>query len=972
MQNLLASKLTKKSRWFALTLAGVFAALTAASCSVDKGKYTFDDDAYANAMHGGGKSSGGQGNPSGGGDPEGGTGNTNTNGGMNSGGEAGDANPGGGAPNTDCTPGEFNCTPDGHLQTCKAGTPPAFDAGKACGGDGLCSASRGTCLKCAPGEFQCASNVLQQCNILGSEFEDTATCDSKTACVASGQKGYCVRCKAGQNSCEATEVHILASPDDKAVYDSNHLVTCNVDGSGTDTTATCVADSPICDPDKKCLSCQPNAIFCDGNSVARCNATGTSWSNTYCMSGTTCDATAGKCVPEQGCAAGTFQCTGSTLSYCVHGKFTSIDTCDNGMICDAQNGRCQKCAVNGSTCTNGNSAVQYCDYNSQQATPYIQASCLQGTCTQSGNNASCAYCQPGAITCYDGSPSYATCSAAAGLQYLNCPKDAQGNQTVCSTALQKCVTCVPGRATCNAGILKTCNPDGNSYTTKDCQNAGMQCDQGRAQCTAGQVGNTYCTPEGDSMRVGFDKNHQLVGTLIEKCGLNQCNGDGTCRPKRCVLGQITCSGADVYACTTDSDRRERTGMHCSSAARCQDGFGCVKVLGLAAGDAHTCAIVAGADATEGDSGYAMCWGANESGQLGDGSPLFADSKEPRQVLVGNKPGQAPTLANYFSAVSAGKNFTCADIAAGDGTFVVCWGSNAKGQLGVAIEDPGPFNGPFDGVKSNPGDNEKPLDLHGVTCGSEFACALGPNGGAWCWGANEDGQLGNGNTTASNAPALIDGHSFTQITAGGHHVCGVKADNTVWCWGDGALGQLGNTTKKDALTPTLVGKVSAVADRPMALGNDFSLALGTKAFKNPFAWGTNTFGQLADDSTDDTATPVSLTGLLTADFLNSNTIYSGATAEHACARLGDRLFCWGANVFGEVGDGTTDDRTHPVQVLDAKTDATKLAPGDHSVAVGGRHTCALTAKGDVMCWGANHRYQLGSAALSPQVRPIKGY
>jgi alpha-tubulin suppressor-like RCC1 family protein len=349
------------------------------------------------------------------------------------------------------------------------------------------------------------------------------------------------------------------------------------------------------------------------------------------------------------------------------------------------------------------------------------------------------------------------------------------------------------------------------------------------------------------------------------------------------------------------------------------------------------------------------------------------------VLVGppNSPGgsnSSPLLSNYFTGVCAGKNFSCAELSVPDATetsFVACWGSNEKGQLGVGLDDAGPFNGPFAGVTNDP-KTDKGLDLRGVTCGSEFACALGPDGAAWCWGANESGQLGTGASgDPSTAPVMIADGAFTQITAGAHHVCAVKADNTVWCWGANDAGQLGLGTKKAVAVPTLLGKLAVMADRPLALGNDFSLALGSKTSTNPFAWGANTFGQLGNETTDDASAPGALSGLLTKDLL-TGTLYSGATAEHACARLGDRLFCWGANVFGEVGDASTEDRASPVQIFDAKTDATKLAPGAHSVAVGGRHTCALTAKGDVMCWGGNHRYQLGSAAITPQRVPFKAY
>ena len=963
MGNALASKLIEKSTWLALLLGAACASLTAQSCSIDKDQYTFTDAGASNGgdMNGSGGANGGS---------------------INNGGEsnAGDSSMSGATSGDGCTVGDHNCTPDGHLQTCKAGDPPAFDAGMACG-EGKCSASRAVCLKCAPGEFQCASNVLQQCNIFGSAFEDAAICDSKATCVASDQKGYCVRCKAGTASCEPSLVHPLASQDDGSAYSSIHLVTCNVEGSGTDTTTTCLADNPVCDPAaKKCLNCEPNQYFCDGSQLAVCTADGTNYNyKKNCTSAAACDPVAADCVATE-CTPGQFQCSGATLSACKNGKFERIDSCDSAALCDANNGRCQQCVTNNYSCVND--TVQGCDYNNGEFTTYTANTCAAGTCTSSGQGYGCT-CKVGAVSCYDGGQGYQTCGPGGTSVATTCGKDGAGNQMVCSSKLAKCVTCVPGRAICdqNNGVLKKCLDDGSGYTTENCQAAGKQCDAGRAACLSATPGHFFCTDTGDLMSVGYDASHKITNTLVEKCGSqNQCNSyDGTCRTKRCVVGQPTCSGADVYTCAT-GERRERSGTRCSSATRCQDGYGCVKVLSVAAGDAHTCVVVSGADAVEGDQGYVLCWGANESGQLGDGSPLLADSKEPRQVLVGPGPNDqgggtnAPRLGNFFNSVCAGKNFTCAQIAVGEGadeSRVACWGSNAKGQLGAAFADPGPFNYPFTGVTDSP-TNDNGVDLRGVTCGAEFACALGPDGTPWCWGANENGQLGNGSTDSAIAATAISGFNFTQITAGAHHACGVQADNTVWCWGDGSLGQLGNTTKKDALIPTLVGKVAAAPDRPLALGNDFTLALSTKAAKNPYAWGSNSFGQLGNDTHLDSLSPGALAGLLSSDFVAAGTLYSGSTAEHACARLGDRLFCWGANVFGELGDGSTDDQPSPVQIFDGKTDATKLAPGSHSVAIGGRHTCAITAKGDVLCWGANHRYQLGSNALTPQRAPLKAY
>src|SRR6478736_389599 len=985
MRRPLPTKFREKSTWLALLLGGVFAAISAQSCSVDsKSNYTFVDEFPDGSVD----NNGGSVEPTGG-SANGGNAHGGGSGGL---GNAGDSTMmTGGTGGTDgdtCVVGEFNCTTDGHLQTCRAGDPPAFDVGKACG-DGKCSVSQGLCMKCVPGEFQCASNLLQQCNILGSAFEDTAACDSKAACVANAQKGYCVRCKAGTTSCEPTYVQELGAPnlDDKSSSYSNiRMLTCNLEGSGTDTATTCLAENPICDvASKSCMYCQPNTLFCDGAQLNLCSANGNNWTTkSNCNQGQVCDATAGKCVPSTGCTLGTYQCSGSTLQACnAKGTFEDLDYCASSAQCDANNGRCQKCQSNGSTCVGD--TVQSCDYNSGGVTPDTSQSCAPGTCTTSGTYASCGTCRANSISCYDGNVGYSTCDVTNTWSPSSCPKDISGNQLVCSSALGKCVNCVPGHASCDqSGVLQVCKPDGSGYTTQSCSDTNQQCDASRARCIDAQPGRFYCTSTGDLMKVGYDlvkRDHSLVPIKVDSCGSqNQCDQyQGTCRTKRCVPGQLTCNGPDVYSCDT-GERRQNTGIRCGSQTRCQDGFGCVKVLALAAGDAHTCAVVANSDAVEGAPGYVMCWGANESGQLGDGSPLLSDSKEPRQVLIGppGSPGMnngPPRLVNYFSGLCAGKNFTCAELSvpdAGNAGFVACWGSNEKGQLGVSLSDAGPFNGPFAGVTNVTG-SDKGLDLHGVTCGAEFACALGADGAAWCWGANESGQLGIGSAgDPVTTPAAIEGSAFTQISAGAHHACGVKADNSVWCWGANDSGQLGTGTQRGVAVPTLVGKVAAAADRPLALGNDFTLALSTKAAQNPFAWGSNTFGQLANASTDAGLTPGPLSGLLNADIVLAGTLYSGATAEHACARLGDRLFCWGANVFGEVGDGSTVDRSSPVPILDGKTDATRLAPGAHSVAVGGRHTCALTARGDVLCWGANHRYQLGNTAITPQRVPLKSY
>jgi alpha-tubulin suppressor-like RCC1 family protein len=808
-----------------------------------------------------------------------------------------------------------------------------------------------------------------------------------------------VRCKPGVASCELAGTQ--ASIKSNNGYATNRLLACNADGSGTDTSQVCEADTAVCSATgKTCTRCTPNAFFCDGPNLQKCNADGSNFDpKETCTSADLCDPVAGACTAGD-CKPGQFQCQDNgALQACGRdGKWAVIDSCPSKALCDAsqgyQGGRCQQCATDGSSSCNG-SDIQSCAYNNGQHLPYTLQSCAPNTCVSNGNYASCGACIVGTIQCSDSSTSYNQCTGAANQYTYNniCPTGQVCNPAAVKDAtVAKCIGCIPGRFSCDQnGVLSKCKDDGSAYVvSQNCSTANLQCDAGRGACVAAYPGYYSCATNGDVVSYTYDmtkRDHSVISQVVQSCGSqNLCDQyTGSCRSGQCAVGQTTCNNGTVYTCDT-GDFRRQTNTRCVTSSRCQDGFGCVKTLAIAAGDAHTCAVVAGSGAVEGDPGYVMCWGANESGQLGDGSPLLADSKEARPVLItnsDNKGGPPPpssplTLTAFFTGVCAGKNFTCADIAIDTVSTVACWGSNAKGQLGVNLPDPGPFNSPFNSIQNSTpppaGMNDNGgMQLTGVTCGAEFACALGSDGAAWCWGANDAGQQGTGSIgTDSVAASPVDGHVFTQLSAGARHVCGIQADNTVWCWGANDSGQLGNGTTKGSASPVLVGKVSATSDRGLALGNDFSLALSTTKVKNPYAWGSNSFGQLGNGNTTSSTSAGPLSGLLTATIGDAGTIYSGSTAEHACARIGDTLQCWGANVFGEVGDKTTDNNSNPVLVFDGKTAATKLAPGAHSVAVGGRHTCAINANGDVMCWGANHRYQLGSAVLTPQRAPIRGY
>ena len=197
--------------------------------------------------------------------------------------------------------------------------------------------------------------------------------------------------------------------------------------------------------------------------------------------------------------------------------------------------------------------------------------------------------------------------------------------------------------------------------------------------------------------------------------------------------------------------------------------------GPTAGYEHTCVLLV--------EGTAKCWGLNEKGQLGTGNT--SSSNVP--VLV------ADDELTSYSKLSAGNMFTCGITSDGN---VRCWGDNTYGQIG---------NG-------DPGNNAlKPVQVElpggayaqDICTGYGHTCVLTEGGPAFCWGANDMGQLGNGVTIQASTPVLLKVPSqvvFTSIHCGSAHTCAIDPNGTMYCWGNNMYGQLGTGGSSIFKTP----------------------------------------------------------------------------------------------------------------------------------------------------------------------------
>jgi alpha-tubulin suppressor-like RCC1 family protein len=237
--------------------------------------------------------------------------------------------------------------------------------------------------------------------------------------------------------------------------------------------------------------------------------------------------------------------------------------------------------------------------------------------------------------------------------------------------------------------------------------------------------------------------------------------------------------------------------------------------------------------------------------------------------------------------------------------------------------------------------------------------------ARCWGENNFGQLGNNINVGTVAPnstptlvASIDLGIVRQVAVGRAFSCALRDDGRLLCWGENGSGQLGNNTNVGTgasnPAPTLVDNTNLGVVRQLTLGSEHICALRDDG--RVFCWGENDFGQLGNNTNVGTEEPNPAPTLV--DNTNLGVVRQLALGRrHACALRDDgRVLCWGLNDSGQLGTNTNvgTDAPNPTPTLVDSTDLGVV----RQLALGDQHTCALRDDGRVLCWGLNDSGQLG--------------
>jgi alpha-tubulin suppressor-like RCC1 family protein len=378
-----------------------------------------------------------------------------------------------------------------------------------------------------------------------------------------------------------------------------------------------------------------------------------------------------------------------------------------------------------------------------------------------------------------------------------------------------------------------------------------------------------------------------------------------------IIGKIYAWGFNTYGQLGDTTTVSKSSPVLLTAASIASS----SFVSISAGDNHVIALTT--------AGTVFTWGTNGSGQLGQNDTVFRSS-----------PVQIPSMSN-IAQVGAGGSFSVALDTSGR---LYTWGVNDAGQLGYG----------YDPVQSITGN------------GNSNIIMLTASGKLYGVGTNNYGQLGNGTITQLNSFTLVatqPSKTWSSVVMSSYFTLAIATDGTLWSWGENSQGQLGINSVTSQSSPSQVG--SSTNWRSISISGGTAYAINSSG--GLYGWGYNADGQLGDNTVASKSNPTQIRSDLTwAEVVATenylNVIAYGNTVVHARTTDG-KMFSWGYNTNGEVGDNSTVAKSSPVQIGTSNW-----------VSLGNKH--AIRQDGTLWGWGYGNVGTVGDLTVAPRSSPVQ--